>query len=447
MLQTTALLTDHYELTMVRAALGSGTAFRRSVFELFPRRLPEGRRYGVVAGTGRALDALENFRFDDETVTFLREHDVVNDELASWLADYRFTGDIWGYPDGELYFPGSPIMVVEGSFAEACILETVLLSIFNYDSAVASAASRMTAMAGHRPCIEMGSRRTNEWAAVAAARAAYIAGFGSTSNLEAGRRYGVPTAGTAAHSFTLLHDAEEDAFRAQIAALGANTTLLVDTYDVTEAVRQGVELTQGRLGAVRLDSGDLLTQAVDVRKLLDSLGAVNTKIIVTSDLDEYQIAALRAAPVNGYGVGTSLVTGSGAPTCGFVYKLVARAESDDPEAPLLPVAKKSANKGSTGGRKFALRRLNASGIAEAEVIGVGAPPQGDTNDRPLLKHLVSGGEIVGREPLSDARDRHAAARAELPSEAFKMSKGFPSIVTIMLDAEGDQTFNPYAPEG
>lgn len=447
MLRTTALLTDHYELTMVRAALGAGTAHRRSVFELFARRLPEGRRYGVVAGTGRALEALENFRFDDETVAYLREHDVVNDELASWLADYRFTGSIWGYPDGELYFPGSPILVVEGSFAQACILETVLLSIFNYDSAVASAASRMTAMSGHRPCIEMGSRRTNEWAAVAAARAAYIAGFGSTSNLEAGRRYGVPTAGTAAHSFTLLHDSEQDAFRAQLAALGNNTTLLVDTYDVAEAVRKGVELTNGRLGAVRLDSGDLLTQAVDVRRLLDSLGAVNTKIIVTSDLDEYQIAALRAAPVNGYGVGTSLVTGSGAPTCGFVYKLVSRAESDHPDAPLLPVAKKSANKNSVGGRKFALRRLDDSGIAQAEVIGVGAPPPGDTNDRPLLKPLVINGEIVGRESLVAARERHQNSRAELPSEAFKMSKGYPAIITVMLDAEGDQTFNPYAPQG
>ena len=446
MLETTALLTDHYELTMVQAAMGSGTAFRRSVFELFPRRLPEGRRYGVVAGTGRALDAIERFRFDDETVSFLRDTNVVNDEVAQWLATYRFTGDIWGYPDGEIYFPGSPIMVVEGSFAEAVVLETVLLSIFNYDSAVASAASRMTAMAGDRPCIEMGSRRTNEWSAVVAARTAYIAGFASTSNLEAGRSFGVPTAGTAAHSFTLLHDTEEDAFRSQLAALGTNTTLLVDTYDVVEAVTKGVELTNGRLGAVRLDSGDLLTQAVDVRRLLDSLGAVNTRIIVTSDLDEFQIAALRAAPVNGYGVGTQLVTGSGAPTCGFVYKLVSRAHSEDPDAPLEPVAKKSLNKGSVGGRKFALRRLDANGIAEAEVIGVGAPPEGDTNDRPLLVELVRGGEIVGREPLSAGRERHLRVRGELPSAAFKMSKGYPAIVTIMLDAEGDQTFNPYAPE-
>lgn len=445
MTTSTALLTDHYELTMVRAAMGSGTAFRRSVFELFPRHLPEGRRYGVVAGTGRMLDALEDFRFGDAEVSFLREHDVVDDRLAEWLASYRFSGDIWGYPDGELYFPGSPVLTVEGTFAEACILETLLLSIYNYDSAVASAASRMTAMAGDRPCIEMGSRRTNEWSGVCAARAAYVAGFASTSNLEAGRRYGVPTAGTAAHSFTLVHDTEEDAFRAQLAALGTDTTLLVDTYNVAAAVRRGVELTNGRLGAVRLDSGDLLTQAVDVRKLLDSLGAVNTRIIVTSDLDEYQIAALRAAPVNGYGVGTQLVTGSGHPAAGFVYKLVARAASDDADAPLEPVAKKSKDKGSVGGRKFALRRLDDQGIAEAEVVGIGAPPSVGRDDRPLLRELVRGGAIVGREPLADARDRHRAARAELPSEAFKMSKGFPAIVTVMLDADGEATFNPYAP--
>lgn len=446
MSQSTALLTDHYELTMVRAALGSKTAFRRSVFEMFPRRLPEGRRYGVVAGTGRLLDALEAFHFGEAEIAFLRERNIVNDELADWLATYRFTGSIWGYPDGELYFPGSPILVVEGSFAEACILETVLLSIYNYDSAVASAASRMTAMAGDRPCIEMGSRRTGEWAAVHAARAAYIAGFASTSNLEAGRSFGIPTAGTAAHSFTLLHDSEEDAFRAQLDALGAGTTLLVDTWDVERAVRLGVELTDGRLGAVRIDSGDLIAVAGQVRGLLDSLGAQDTRIVVTSDLDEYQIAALASAPVDGYGVGTSLVTGSGAPTCGFVYKLVARATTDDADAELVPVAKASRNKTSIGGRKFALRRLDPQGVATAEVVGIGAPPPGDSNDRSLLVELVRDGTVVGREPIGAARERHAAARSELPPEALKMSKGYPALVTIMLDRAGDHSFNPYAPE-
>ncbi len=444
MLNSTALLTDHYELTMVRAAMRSGAAFRRSVFELFPRRLPTGRRYGVVAGVGRALEAIEAFTFDDVTVSFLLEQKIVDQPLAEWLAGYRFTGSIWGYPEGEIYFPGSPLMIVEGSFAEAVILETVLLSIYNYDSAVASAASRMTAMASDRPCIEMGSRRTNEIAAVAAARAAYVAGFSATSNLEAGRRYGVPTRGTAAHSFTLLHGSEREAFGAQIESLGEDTTLLVDTYDIEAAVRTGIELTNGRLGAIRLDSGDLAELATQVRQLLDSLGATHTRILVTSDLDEWQIAALRGAPVDGFGVGTSLVTGSGAPTCGFVYKLVARADTDEPDAPLLPVAKKSVNKTSIGGRKFALRRLDARGKAEAEVIGIGSAPESDGNDRPLLVELIRDGEIVGDEPLSAGQERHVRSRAELPLAALKMSKGEAAIPTLMLDADGHVTDNPYA---
>ncbi|MFL6003403.1 MAG: nicotinate phosphoribosyltransferase, partial [Nocardioides sp.] len=170
-------MTDHYELTMLQAALRSGTAHRRAVFELFGRRLPEGRRFGVVAGTGRILDALERFRFDDEAVEFLRRGRVVDEPTLEWLAGYRFGGDIWGYPEGEVYFPGSPLLVVESTFAEAVLLETLLLSIYNHDSAIAAAASRMTLAADGRPCIEMGSRRTHEEAAVASARAAYIGGF------------------------------------------------------------------------------------------------------------------------------------------------------------------------------------------------------------------------------------------------------------------------------
>ena len=427
---STALLTDHYELTMLQAALGSGTAHRRSVFELFPRRLPEGRRYGVVAGVGRALEAIESFRFRDEELAMLRDQRIVDEATLAYLADYRFRGDIWGYAEGEAYFPYSPLVVVESTFAEAVLLETLLLSIYNHDSAIASAASRMTAVAGDRPCIEMGSRRTHEEAAVAAARAAYIAGFVTTSNLAARQRYGVPSAGTSAHSFTLLHDSESDAFQAQVTSLGKGTTLLVDTYDVSEAVRAGVEIAGPELGAVRLDSGDLGVLAHRVRKQLDDLGATKTRIVVTSDLDEYAIAALAAAPVDGYGVGTQLVIGSGHPTCGFVYKLVAR-EGDDGE--MVSDAKKSVDKHSIGGRKFALRRLDEDGVAETEVIGIGTPPENDGNDRPLLVELVRDGEVVGREPLDDARARHASARAELPWSAQQMSKGEPLIPTIHLE--------------
>ena len=422
---STALLTDHYELTMLQATLGSGTAERRSVFELFPRRLPEGRRYGVVAGVGRALDAIEAFRFDDETIAAL-EH-VVDEPTRDWLAGYRFGGDVWGYAEGEVYFPYSPLLRVEASFAEAVLLETVLLSIYNHDSAIASAASRMTCVAGSRPCIEMGSRRTHEEAAVACARAAYVAGFERSSNLAALQRYGVPTTGTSAHSFTLLHDTEEQAFRAQVQSLGKGTTLLVDTYDVAEAVRLGVEVAGPGLGAVRLDSGDLGALAQDVRAQLDGLGAHDTKIIVTSDLDEFAIAALAAAPVDGYGVGTQLVTGSGHPTCGFVYKLVAHEDAD---GQMVSVAKKSQDKASIGGRKFALRRRNAMGVAAAEVVGIGEPAADDGDDRQLLVELVRGGEVVGRESLQDARARHLAARAELPRAAQKMSRGEPVIPTL-----------------
>ena len=424
---STALLTDHYELTMVQAALRAGTAHRRSVFELFPRRLPEGRRYGVVAGVGRVLDAVERFRFDDEAIGFLRSRGIVDDATVEWLASYRFNGDIWGYPEGEIYFPYSPLMVVEATFAEAVVLETLLLSILNHDSAIASAASRMTWCACDRPCIEMGSRRTHEQAALAAARAAYIAGFVATSNLAAGQRYGVPTTGTSAHSFTLLHDSEREAFTAQVESLGKATTLLVDTFDITEAVRTAVEVAGPGLGAVRIDSGDLGMLADQVREQLDALGATGTRIVATSDLDEHAIAALAAAPVDGYGVGTSLVTGSGHPTCGFVYKLVAR---EDDRGEVVSVAKRSKNKISIGGRKYALRRRDAQGVAEAEVVGVGESPHDDGDDRPLLVPLVRAGQVVGREDLQNSRERHLRVREELPLPARMLSRGEPVIPTL-----------------
>jgi nicotinate phosphoribosyltransferase len=422
---STALLTDHYELTMLEAALRSGAAARRCVFEVFARRLPDGRRYGVLAGTGRLLEAIERFRFGDAELERLRG--VLDDQTVAFLADYRFEGDIWGYAEGECYFPGSPVLVVESDFAHGVLLETLVLSILNHDSAIAAAASRMTAAAGERPCIEMGSRRTHEEAAVAAARAAYIAGFATTSNLEAGRRHGVPTSGTAAHAFTLLHDDEREAFAAQIAALGRGTTLLVDTYDVPAAVALAVELAGPELGGVRLDSGDLLVQAREVREQLDRLGATQAQIVVTSDLDEHAIAALAAGPVDRYGVGTALVTGSGAPTAGMVYKLVARA---DDSGELVGVAKRSKDKASVAGRKYALRRRGPDGVAEAEVVGIGLAPTDDGDDRELLVPLMQGGRVVSSATLEDARARHGASRAELPATALRLQRGEPAIPTL-----------------
>jgi nicotinate phosphoribosyltransferase len=420
-----ALLTDRYELTMVAAALADGTADRDCVFEVFARRLPHGRRYGVVAGTGRLLEVLPRFRFGDDELAALREQGVTDQGLLDWLADFRFTGDIDGYAEGDFYFPGSPVLTVRAPFAEGVLLETLALSVLNHDSAIASAAARMVAAACERPCIEMGSRRTHEEAAVAAARAAYLVGFGTTSNLEAGRRYGVPTSGTSAHAFTLLHDSEKAAFEAQVATLGSGTTLLVDTYDVDQGIRTAVEVAGTELGGIRLDSGDLPTLATHARQLLDELGATSTRIVVTSDLDEYAIAGLMAAPVDRYGVGTSLVTGSGAPTVGMVYKLVERDG--------MPVAKKSEGKNSVGGRKYAVRRHAGDGTALAEVVS-SEPIATRDGDRDLVVPLVRAGAVCDdaspADALRQARAHHEQVRTTLPPEGWALSRGEPVLETV-----------------
>ncbi|MCI6574813.1 MAG: nicotinate phosphoribosyltransferase [Actinomycetaceae bacterium] len=442
-LNTSALLTDMYELTMIESALKSGTAERTSVFELFARRLPGNRRYGVVAGTARALEAVENFRFGTDEINYLREAHVVDEETLEWLSHYKFSGDIYGYPEGECYFPGSPILTVIGSFAEAVILETVLLSILNYDSAVATAASRMTIAAHDRPCLDMGARRTNEMSAVAASRASIIGGFTGTSNLEAARQYGIKPIGTAAHSFTLVHDSEEEAFRAQIATMGPGTTLLVDTFNIPHGVELAVKMAReagGELGAVRLDSGDLVAQAFKVRDQLDNLGATSTKITVTNDLDEFAIAALNAAPVDSYGVGTKLVTGSGHATAEMVYKLVEREGSD---GKMHEVAKKSAEKHSVGGLKVAGRTHDETGRAAEEIIvSAESWEQGlaylDAHDaRPLQVKLIDGGVVdtqyTDAGALARAAERHRNARAALPYAAWRLSEGEPGLRTRMVD--------------
>jgi nicotinate phosphoribosyltransferase len=438
---STALLTDMYELTMLRAALRSGAAHRQAVFEVFARHLPDGRRYGVVAGTGRFLDALEQFRFGDAQLEFLERAGIVDTPTLEFLRSYTFSGTIWGYAEGECYFPGSPILVVQSTFAEAVILETLALSIFNHDCAIAAAASRMVTAAAGRPLVEMGTRRTHERAAVASARAAYISGFTTTSNLEAGYEYGIPTAGTSAHAFTLLHDDETRAFAAQVAALGTGTTLLVDTYDVPAAIDRAVGVAGTGLGAIRIDSGDLAQVGRAARAHLDRLGADRTRIIVTGDLDEHSIAALAVEPVDGYGVGTSLVTGSGVPTAALVYKMVARGPGEG-AGPLLPVAKRSVGKPSRGGRKWAVRQLDADGKAIAELVTTTEPDDlpedgwdragalAGERGRQLLRPLVREGKTVAREPIDTARARHRAAVSELPAYARQLSRGYPAIPTV-----------------
>ncbi|MDX2356592.1 nicotinate phosphoribosyltransferase [Dietzia sp. PP-33] len=410
---------------MIRAALADGTADRPCVFEVFARRLPAGRRYGVVGGTGRLLERLEDFRFGEQELAVVA--DSLDERTTDWLRHFRFTGDIDGYPEGELFFPGSPVLSIRGGFAECVLLETLALSVLNHDSAIASAAARMTSAAHGRPIIEMGSRRTHEEAAVAAARAAYLTGFASTSNVEATRRHGVPSAGTSAHAFTLLHTGPEgpdeaSAFRSQVATLGVDTTLLVDTYDISRGVATAIEVAGPELGGVRIDSGDLGVLARQVRSQLDSLGAHRTRIVVSGDLDEYAIAALRAEPVDMYGVGTRLVTGSGAPTAGMVYKLV--------EVDGIPVAKRSAQKESLPGAKRAVRLHRSSGTAVEEVLlpwSGTLPPEPGLNQRELMVPLVRAGSPVPGPSLSRSRELHESAMVTLPWEGLALSEGEPAV--------------------
>jgi nicotinate phosphoribosyltransferase len=425
-MSSTALLTDHYELTMLDAALRDGTAARVCVFETFARRLPTGRRYGVVAGLGRLLEAIDRFRFGEAELGYLDDRHLVSPTTLAWLAAYRFRGELDAYREGEVYLPGSPVLTVRGTFAEAVVLETLVLSVLNHDSAIASAAARMVWAADGRPLLEFGSRRTHEEAAVAAARAAYVAGFAGTSNLEAGRRYGIPTLGTSAHAFTLLHDDEDAAFRSQVAAHGAGTTLLVDTYDTFDGLDRAVRAGGPELGGIRIDSGDLAADARRARTMLDARGATGTDIVLSGDLDEYELLRLRDVPADSYGLGTRLVTGSGAPTAAMVYKLVARATS--PGGPLEPVAKGGGDKATVGAHKAAWRRT-VEGTAVTEVLRPWGAPPPSGEGRELQLAVLRDGEVLHAPTLDEVRAHHASAMAELPASALALEPGEPAIPT------------------
>lgn len=434
---STALLTDKYELTMLDAALRSGVAHRKSVFTVFTRSLPQGRRYGVLIGNGRIIDAIKDFRFTPEQIEWLRQDGALTEDALTYLANYKFGGTITAYDEGETYFPNSPLMTVEGTFAECVLLETLILSIMNHDSAVGAAASRMVAVARGRDIIEMGSRRTQEQSAVSAARAAYIAGFAATSNLEAGMRYGIPTRGTSAHAFTLAHPTEKDAFAAQVAALGVKTSLLVDTYDTPQGILNALEAAGRDLGGIRIDSGDLYQEAVDARQTLDEHAAYMTKIVVSSDLDEYVIDELmdRQAPIDVFGAGTRVVTGSGHPTCGMVYKLVA---IEDDNGNMVPVAKKASGKKSIGGKKEAWRLADNLGDTQ-EVVTTNLewhPEDAHLNNyRKMTRLHVLNGEVVHNPDLETIRETHRQALRNLPRDARTVVSGAPAVTTVNENGE------------
>jgi nicotinate phosphoribosyltransferase len=429
-----SLYTDRYELSMLDGALTSGVINAKATFEVFTRSLANGYRYGVVGGTGRLLESLEGFTFDEATISWLLAQRIVSPELARFLESYRFDGTVYGYTEGEVFTSLSPILRIEGRFCDL-VLETLALSILNYDSGVATKAARVvTASDGHR-LIEMGSRRTNEMAAVAAARSAYVAGFDATSNLAAGMTYGVPTAGTAAHAFILAHRSEREAFEAQVATQGVGTTLLVDTFDTEAGTELALDVAGPELGAIRIDSGDLAESSRRCRKLLDQRGATSVKITVTGDLDEFKIAELLAneAPVDTFGVGTKLVTGYMPP--GFVFKLVAIEDG----ATMRPVAKRSIGKLSSGSAKDAYR-LFEDDVAVTELViprdSALSPPTG--NCRALSQMLYQHRATVVDTSLETARATARSAIAELPARALTLSAGDPALATSVVTGDGER---------
>ncbi len=432
-----ALLTDRYQLTMLAAYAESEHAGRRAVFELFVRRLPSSRRFMLACGVGRALPLLDGLTFSQEALARFARDPVLGPALSrprvrTLFEGFRFSARVFAVPEGRVVFPGEPLVRVEGTLAEAQLVETLLLSIINHDTRIASKCARIVLAARGRPCLEFGTRRTHEQAAVDAARAAYIAGFAATSNEEAGRRWGIPVAGTMAHSFVLAHaaddgeDGESRAFSNYSTLFDGETTCLVDTFDPLRGVDRAVEAVGARLRGVRLDSGELATLARGARERLDHGGLGGASVVLSDDLDEQKIAALLdgGAPASAFGVGTMAVATPDAPSLGAVYKLVAL---EDARGALVAVQKRAPGKGSSAGPKQVHRR------GFDDVLGLATEP---LDGEPLLVEVLGPGASYDAS-VDAARARARAELASLPESLASLAprrddEGYPVSVSPAL---------------
>ncbi|HEU5003699.1 MAG TPA: nicotinate phosphoribosyltransferase [Actinomycetota bacterium] len=425
-----ALLVDLYELTMSASYLAEGLD-RPATYELFFRDLPPVRNYLVVGGLERALDALEGLQFADDDLDYLRGLGLFNEAFLARLGGLRFTGDVWAVPEGEVVFANEPVVRVTAPLIEGQLLETALLNCYTLATAVASKASRVATACAGRPFADFSARRDHgPDAALYAARAAFIAGASSTSNVEAGQRFGIPLSGTMAHSYVLAFPSELDAFRAFTRQFPDASTLLVDTYDVLEGTRRAAEVagelaaSGGSLGGVRLDSGDLGALSVQVRSILDAAGLPGVKIVASGDLDEYRIAALLAAgaPIDAFGVGTQLGTSGDAPSLGAVYKLVEDVTG--------PKAKTSTGKATRPGVKQVYRFGGVGGMLERDLIAPAAESAPD-GGRPLLEPVMAGGRRrAPSPPLAAVRERYGAAVAALPARVRSLGPAAPYPVEV-----------------
>ena len=412
-----ALLTDLYELTMA-AAYFENKLVANATFELFVRSLPAERGFLLAAGLEQALDYLESLRFEEDDIVYLRQQAVfqhIGSEFFDYLRNFRFSGEVWAMPEGTPVFGEEPFLRVTAPIIEAQIVETFLLSILTFQTMIGSKAARVVRAARGRRIIEFGSRRAHgPDAGVLVARAAYIGGCAGTSNVEAGRRYGIPIFGTLAHSFIMAYADETEAFQKFHQLFPERAVLLVDTYDTLAAVDK---IIQNHLhpSAIRLDSGDLVELSRQARRRLDEAGLQDTKIFASGDLDEYAIADLlnRGAEIDAFGVGTALATSKDAPALGGVYKLV-DLESD---GNIVYRAKLSEEKQTYPGRKQVFRSRDSDGVFRGDTVA--CETEAFPGDDALLSCVMRNGSRVCPGPELPSIQRYARQQLErMPEECF-----------------------------
>lgn len=422
-----ALNTDYYELTMAAGYFVNGFN-RRAVFELYCHTLPENRNFLIACGLRQAVDYILNLRFTKEDITFLRSQPVFKNVPAgffSYLKDFRFSGNVWALPEGEICFANEPILQVEAPILEAQILETYLLSIINIETLVATKAARIIKAAScdgkERSVVDFGSRRAHgPEAGFLAARAAYLGGCIGTSNVAAGRAFGIPIFGTMAHSWIQAFGSEKRAFENYHAVFPENTILLIDTYDTVKGAQKAVTLPASVKG-VRLDSGNLKVLSRQVRKILDKRGWKDVKILASGNLNEFRIQELvkDGAPIDHFGVGTDLVTSRDTPVLDLTYKLV---QTKDIRGKVHYTAKLSQGKHTVPGRKQVFRNLDNRGGLQKDMIGLaGEKVQG--NCRPLLRLVIERGKF--RKPLLEDRLVRESIRqrlSHLPKKFFSINR-------------------------
>lgn len=428
-----ALETDLYQLTMAAGYFHRGLADTTATFELFVRNLPRARRYLVACGIESALDYIEALRFEEDDIAYLRElpamRDAMTPTFVEYLRAFRYRGDVFTVPEGTVVFGGEPMVQVRGSLLEAQMLETFLLSTINHGTMIASKASRVVTAAAGRSLFEFGTRRTHPDAALSCARAAYLVGFAGTSNVEAGKRFGIPVMGTAAHSWTMAHADEETAFANYAATFPQSTILLIDTYDTLRGAERAARIVGDKLKGVRIDSGNLGEVSRGVRTILDAHGLTATKIFASGDLNEHAIAELLrgGAPFDGFGVGTELVCSTDAPALGGVYKLVQWERGGKRRA----IAKFAEGKATYPGAHQVYRSVGVDGEL-VDVLALADEPV-PAGARGLLERRILSGIRVGeREPVDAIRERTMAAVRCLPSRFHSLSPTESSAPSLQL---------------